>query len=120
MKKNILVIEDDKEIHIFYNEVLGKKYSLKLVTNTSDAKKLLEKNNFDLMILDIILPEKSGDVFFQEIKENKKFKDLKVLTISVLGEQEEFFKKIDKKTECLPKPINKEKLLMLVNKMTSS
>ena len=117
MKKSILITEDDKEMHIAYKEMLGDKYDLVFVTNAKDTLKKLDGHTFDLMILDIIMPGESGDAFFERIKGNARYDKLKTLVISVLGDQEDFFKRIDPKSESLTKPVDRQKLLQVVEKM---
>ena len=115
--KKILIVEDDKEMHVIYKDMLSFDYKLTFAENTKSAMKELNKGKFDLMILDIIMPEESGDTFFQRIKKNAKFKSLKTLCITVLGDESDFFQSIDPKSQCLPKPVDKDKLLKVVKDM---
>jgi DNA-binding response OmpR family regulator len=69
------------------------------------------------MILDIILPRESGEVFFTRLKKINAYKSLKVLCVTVLGDVSDYFQKIDPKTECMPKPLDKQKLLNKIKEM---
>ncbi len=120
MKKNktILIVEDDEEINFAYKEILSSDYKLIIVNNTKDALKKLEKNKVNLMILDIVLPNESGDIFFKRIKQDKKYKNLKTIVITVLGDVSDYFKSIDEKnTICIPKPFTKRNLLLSIEEM---
>ncbi|MBU0615203.1 MAG: response regulator [Nanoarchaeota archaeon] len=117
MKKSILIVEDDPEIVDIYKEMLGTKYSAVYVTDTKEASKALKKKIPDLMILDIILPGKSGDTFYLELKKQPRFKKLKVLCISVLGDTSDFVKNIDMNSDALAKPFEKQQLLDRINVM---
>lgn len=68
-KKKILVIEDNIEVQNLYREIL-KRYSYEVETleKIADAIALLRNNHFDLIILDLQLPEKSGMSFFEEAR----------------------------------------------------
>ena len=68
------------------------------------------------MILDILLPPKGGDVFFLELREKPEFDNLKVLAITVLGENTDFF--TEGKNSCsLGKPFTKKGLFSAIEEM---
>jgi len=57
----ILLVEDDKGIADFLKKGLKEEsYSIDHVTNGGDALYLVQTNRYDLMILDIMLPQYSG------------------------------------------------------------
>lgn len=69
MKKNILIVEDD--IALCNGITLALKnndYRFLTAYNIFDAKKLINNNDFDLVILDINLPDGSGLDLLTEIK----------------------------------------------------
>ncbi|MCM8759336.1 MAG: response regulator, partial [Candidatus Omnitrophica bacterium] len=63
------MIEDNIEVQNLYREIL-KRYSYEVETleKIADAIALLRNNHFDLIILDLQLPEKSGMSFFEEAR----------------------------------------------------
>lgn len=86
----ILVVEDDK--------FLANVYRLKLqkagfeVVIAEDGDEALEKNkseDFDLIILDLIIPKIDGFAVLSEIKSQEKYKQLPVLVASNLGQMED-------------------------------
>ena len=115
-KKKILIVEDDIDMQRIYNIVLKEKYNLAIADNTKDALKQLEKNGIALMILDIILPHETGDTFLIKLKQMPKFKKLKVIAITVIGDITGQIKKIDPEATCIPKPFDKEKLIKEIEK----
>jgi DNA-binding response OmpR family regulator len=57
----ILLVEDDKGISDFLKKGLREEsYSVDYATNGDDALYLVQINRYDLMILDIMLPQYSG------------------------------------------------------------
>ena len=117
-KIKVLVVDDKKIIGDLFDITLGfKGHEVAYAGNKAQALEIVGKDEFDLIFLDIILPEESGDNFYVRLKKIPKFKDLKVLTISVLGDESEFFKGIDERAESLAKPIEKERLLTTVKEM---
>ena len=115
-KNKILIVEDDTDMQRIYKIVLGENYNLIIADNTKDALKQLEKGGIKLMLLDIILPHETGDTFLAHLKQMPKFKKLKVIAITVLGDITGQLKKIDPKTTCIPKPFDKEKLIKEIEK----
>ena len=85
--KKILFIEDD----LFLSSLLGnglKKEGFELVSvkSGSEANKLLKIGNPDLVLLDIILPDKSGFEVLEEIKSDPQVAKIPVMIISNLGQ----------------------------------
>ncbi|MBD3313148.1 response regulator [Candidatus Woesearchaeota archaeon] len=116
-KKKILVVEDDQDTIDIYKEILDKEYDLLVAEDTKKARELLEKHKPDLMILDIILPEESGDAFLAQIKDSNKYKRLKVLAVTVLGDVTYELCKIDPDVVSISKPFDKAKLLKTIKDM---
>lgn len=78
--KNILIIEDNEAIVNILVEYLSKSgYFLKYVTNGLHGIKEVQKNHFDLILLDITLPFKSGDEILKEIRT---FSNIPIIIIS--------------------------------------
>jgi two-component system copper resistance phosphate regulon response regulator CusR len=67
--RNILVIEDEKKMSAFIQQGLEEAgHSVKTADSPSQARRLLLENKFDLIILDIMLPELSGFDFSKELR----------------------------------------------------
>jgi two-component system, NtrC family, response regulator AtoC len=72
IKPRILAIDDEEDILLLYKNVLKKDFDLTATTNGKEALSLIQVNNYDLIILDIIMPEMNG------IEVLKKLKDLEL------------------------------------------
>jgi DNA-binding response OmpR family regulator len=70
MSKKILLVEDEVNIASMISERLGSLgYDLTVTDNASDATSLIQTVEFDLLILDIMLPEGNGfDIARRNIK----------------------------------------------------
>lgn len=79
-KKHILLIDDDKEITSLIAEYL-KQHDFKVTVQYDGARllKLLNENNFDLIILDVMLPGQDGLSLCQQIRN---LNDIPVLMLS--------------------------------------
>lgn len=87
--KNILLVEDDPFLIDIYSTKL--KESGFGVEVASDGEKALTKaseKKYDLVILDIVLPQMDGWEILGKIKEGSN-KDLKIIILSNLGQKSE-------------------------------
>ncbi len=97
MKKNkILIIEDDKSLVKLLSQSLEKNfYEVVLAADVEEgfAKAFSEKP--DLILLDIILPEKSGFECLKMLKKTKKTEKIPVIILSNLGQEDEIKKSLE-------------------------
>ena len=67
--KKILVVEDDMDKHNLIKKVLEKeRYEVISAYSGTEAILLIEKNNIDLILLDLMLPGLSGEEVIKQIK----------------------------------------------------
>ena len=69
-RKTILVVEDEKEIHQFLDEILGEKYKLISAYNGVEALGILETELPDIIISDVMMPIMDGVELCRRIKED--------------------------------------------------
>lgn len=79
----ILLIEDDDQIRASYGLVLTKKgHVVKEASSGKMALDILEHNDFDIILLDMLMPQMSGIDFLRQAKISSKYPKTKVLAIS--------------------------------------
>ena len=72
-KFHILVVDDDNRIRELVKEYLEENnFIVTTAINAFDAKKKLDIVKFDILILDIMMPGKSGLSLTEEIKKNER------------------------------------------------
>lgn len=107
--KTILIVEDDKDINKMLQKVLKiNGYNIKSAYSGTEAL-LLHNDDVDLIILDLMLPGKSGEEIINELK---KIKNVPVIVTSAIND-------IDKKLnlfnlgadDYVTKPFNNDELL---------
>ena len=83
--KSILIVEDDKEINCMLSEYLSSQgYETLSVLNGLEAVRTVrEQDTLSLLILDLMIPFKSGDMVLQKIRE---FSDIPVIVVSAKSE----------------------------------
>ncbi len=116
--KNILVADDEEKIRIVikkYAEFEG--YNIVEAGDGMEAIDKFKKGSFDLVILDVMMPELDG---FSTCKELKKIKDVPVIMLSARGEEYDkihgFELGID---DYVVKPFSPKELMMRMNVVMS-
>ena len=110
---HILVVDDDDGIRTLVKKYLNENNYL--VTTASSAEDALEKIKiikFDLIILDIMMPGKSGLEFIQE---NQKKLDTPIILLTAKGEANERIEGLEiGADDYLPKPFEPKELLLRI------
>lgn len=116
--RNILVVDDEEKIRIVikkYAEFEG--YNIVEAEDGMEAIDKFKKGNFDLVILDVMMPELDG---FSTCKELRKIKDVPVIMLSARGEEYDkihgFELGID---DYVVKPFSPKELMMRMNVVMS-
>lgn len=67
-KHNILVVEDDPALNRRIRSVLGARWTVAGALTAGDALRRLEEEHFDLVVLDLHLPDRDGLDLLQELE----------------------------------------------------
>lgn len=87
-KEKILIVEDDRNISKLLKYNLEKEgYEAKVAKTGELALKYLNEDNFDLVILDIMLPKIDGFEVCRTIKQDKKLASLPIIILTAKGEE---------------------------------
>ena len=89
--QKILIAEDEKPIAgALENKLTHEGYEAKVVGNGQEALDELKANQYDLLLLDLMMPVMDGYVVLEEIK--KQNIPVSVMVLSNLGQEEEIQK----------------------------
>ena len=115
--KTILVLEDSPMINKIIEKYLkDENYNLIIAKNAFDALDILEVITPDLILLDIMLPMINGFSFLKLVKIRHKTKNIPVVMISSLENQEDIDKSLALGAkDYLKKPFNSNDLKNLIN-----
>ncbi len=81
--KRILIIEDEKILMEMYSDKLRQeKLTIFCANDAETGLELAEKEQPDLIILDILLPKENGIDFLSKLRKNPKTKNLTVVAFS--------------------------------------
>lgn len=86
-KTKVLLVEDDKMILDMYTLKFSQEgYDIIQAENGKDGLDLAKKENPDIILLDIILPQMDGFTVLKEIKQVDGLKDVPVILLTNLGQ----------------------------------
>lgn len=87
--KNIFVVEDGQTEQTMIKGILSHAgFTVDVASNADEAWKWLQKNSLpDLIVLDIVMPGKSGLELCRMIQEDEKMKDIPVIFCSSKSEE---------------------------------
>jgi DNA-binding response OmpR family regulator len=111
--KRLLLVEDDRSLGATLHErLLREKYDVAWVETKQRALRKLEEGNWDLVILDIGLPDGSGFELGRHIKENTRMPIMFMTALSTAEHRLEGFE--IGAEEFIPKPFHLRELLLRV------
>ncbi len=115
IKGHILLVEDDKNFAMVLKSYLEIHFlKVDVVTNGSEALKLLKDNNYDLCILDVVMPIMDGYELAKLIKKN--YPQLKFIFLTSRNLKEDILTGYELGAiDYLCKPFDSEILLVKVN-----
>lgn len=115
---NILLIEDDPDVGSFIKTGLEEqKYHVTIVADGMEGAAIATEQNFDLLILDIVLPGFDGFKVCQLVRAKKK--ELSILMLTALGTIKDKILGFENGADdYLTKPFHFEELLARINALT--
>jgi len=108
---HILVVDDDEGIRLLVKKYLNENnFLVSTAKSAEDASKKIEIIKFDLIILDIMMPGKSGLDFIQE---NRKNLETPIILLTAKGEPNERIEGLEVGADdYLPKPFEPKELIL--------
>jgi len=109
----ILHVDDSSEIRELYSHMFGAyNHSIRSVSNGKEGLDLAVKNDYDLILLDMCMPEYGGLQFIHDLKDQRSSELKKVVVVSILKYTENQVKELLKLgIHCVEeKPYTRQKL----------
>ena len=116
--KKILIVEDNLVTIFIIEKLLGKYFQTHSVTNGYEALKVLEDNNYDVILMDINLGnlDMDGIKTMQKIKFDKRHKRTKIIAITTFSDERQWYIK-QGFDELIIKPLLEEQTITLINNL---
>lgn len=84
----ICIIEDNKTLQLIYKNQLERDgYTVLAGSTAGEGYKLLQLNKVDLLLLDVLLPDKNGLQLLEELRRDVRYVKLPVLVMTTLPEE---------------------------------
>jgi CheY-like chemotaxis protein len=127
VSKKILIVDDEPDVVTYLSTVLESNgYKTYSAHDIKSALYLVNKIRFNLICLDIVMPNETGISFYIKLQQEKKFKNIPVIIISGIIESEKFnFNSYVKDDSIQPpkcymeKPINIDNFIKNIELLTS-
>ncbi len=119
--KNVLAIDDSMTNNVLLEAVLNNhQYSMYTALDAQEAYRILNEVRIDLILLDLIMPGVSGVEFLEEIKKHENTKNIPVIVVSAVTEENIQNKVLkDGAAYFMDKPVNLKALINKVDELTS-
>lgn len=116
MNGNILVVDDEQVVLRSCERILSPEgYGVNTATSAKEALNLLDRNQYDLIITDLKMPEMDGIDFMKQVR--TKNPDINIVVITGYPSQESIKESLSLRIiDYLPKPFSPILLLDVVNK----
>ncbi len=114
MTHNILVIDDDTRLRTLLGRFLGEHgFTVELAKDTAEAKSLMQAIKFDLLIVDVMMPNETGVEFTIALRQTSK---IPIIMLTARGDFDDRIKGLEAGADdYLPKPFEPKELLLRVN-----
>lgn len=105
---HILVVDDNENNRdLFTRQLQREGYQVTTATNGKEALEMIKTGEYDVVLLDLIMPELDGYQVLKQIKNDKKWQYIPVIMISASDEIDQVVRCIEIGAEdFLPKPFN--------------
>ena len=113
MGKKVLIVDDEVIIRKFLRiNLLKLGYEVKEAMDGVQALEQLGKDTYDLLISDVLMPNKNGWELLKAVRSNPKTKDLPVILLTAKNEDADMFQGYELGANYyMTKPFTKDQLL---------
>lgn len=120
-KKTLLIVEDNKDVVHYMQIILSGKYSLLHAANGNEGLLMAEQQIPDLIITDVMMPEKDGYAFTAELRASVAVSHIPVIMITAKGTTEDKLEGLKAGADAyLPKPFDEQELLVRIKQLLNS
>ena len=84
-RPHILTVEDNPEMADFIQQLFSDEYQVTMAGNGLEALERLKSQSFDLMTVDVMMPEMDGHSLVKQLKANSQWKQIPLVMITALS-----------------------------------
>ena len=117
LEKHVLIIDDDKRLRQLLKDYLAQNdFVVSEAANASDAEDFLRYIKPDVIVMDIMMPQKNGDVFTKELRQ--KGVVIPILILTARGDSASRIAGLEVGADdYLPKPFEPKELVLRLNNL---
>jgi two-component system, sensor histidine kinase and response regulator len=116
-KQTILIIDDHRMMLNLMGSILeDNNYTVFSALYATDAIKILNTTEIDLILLDIVMPDIDGFQLCRKIKSTASWKNIPVIFVSALSESSDIVKGLEFGVDYISKPFTRDEFLARINK----
>lgn len=117
-KAHILIVEDNTDFRQFLERCLNDQYDVLTAGNGVEALQLLEKNQTDIVITDVMMPEMNGMELCNKIKTDFRYSHIPVIMLTAKSTDDNIIAGLkDGADEYITKPFNLSILKLRIQKI---
>jgi two-component system phosphate regulon response regulator OmpR len=119
---SVLVVDDDRRLRVLLEKYLSQNgYIVSIAEDVNGAEKILESEEFSIMILDVMMPGVSGIDFCKNIRSSKHaYSSIPILILTALGDPAQRVQGLEAGADdYVTKPFEPKELLMRMEKIIS-
>lgn len=111
---HILVIDDDTRLRTLLGRFLDENgFHVSLAKDTAEARKLMQDLTFDLLIVDVMLPNETGVSFTESVRQSSR---VPIIILTARGAFDDRIKGLEAGADdYLPKPFEPKELVLRIN-----
>ncbi len=108
---HILVVDDDNRLRGLLRRFLSENgFRVSVAANAAEARRTLQSLDFDLLVLDVMMPGENGFALVKSLRETK---TVPILMLSALGETDNRIEGLERGADdYLPKPFEPRELVL--------
>ncbi len=89
MNKILIAEDEDVLLRVLKDRFEEDGWDVTTAKDGEEAVKAIKKHDFDLVLLDLIMPKKDGFAVLEEIKGDPQYKNLPIMVLSNLGSDDD-------------------------------
>ena len=117
MPKQVLIADDEPNIVAALEYLLQRSgYEVRVARSGDEALKLIEQHPPDLVLLDVMMPQRSGYEVCQRVREREDWRHIKIVMLSARGRDVEVNKGMSLGADLyITKPFSTSELVATIN-----
>ncbi|KTD33386.1 sensory box histidine kinase/response regulator [Legionella nautarum] len=118
--KRLLICEDDQDQADYLQALLESAgFNVDIAVTARQAKEKLRHQDYQAMLLDLILPDQDGITLIRELRAEQKTRDLPIIVLSIISQTGKTLLNGDAVSvlDWVDKPVDLKRLLQVINKL---